>query len=315
VDNGGWLDEVHWVQNTGKEQDLKFLDEILASSPRYKKITLDAVGFVGYGAAWGRLERGSLYVKMDDDVLWFADDSIPRIVTMKIQHPEYFMVSANIINSPLMGWVHYRMGAMHPYLPEFGVFEPPHHKNPLEELDLYKHRKSWHYKDYPEWKGPDDWYFEMDQDPPYDGHRWLRLYNETEIHRTPVVEIEYKTWGTGLKSWAIAAQQHYSFLENLDKNNLGVYKFGRAWITDYQRLSINFMTVWADEVLDNLPMDTVDEEWLTINLPRRLGKSVAVDSDALAVHFTFGTQGKVEKTDLLERYHDYAVENACARRF
>jgi hypothetical protein len=118
-----------------------------------------------------------------------------------------------------------------------------------------------------------------------------------------------------LKSWAIAAQEHYSFLENLANNRLDLYKFGKAWITDYRRLSINFMTVWADDVLDNLPMDTVDEEWLTKALPERLGKSIAVDSDALAAHFTFGTQKGVEKTDLLARYHDYALENACARRF
>jgi len=243
-------------------------------------------------------------------VVWFADDAIPRIVTMKVNHPEYLLVSGNIINSPLMGWVHYHMGALHPYLPEFGVFEPP---NSVLDFSSSNH-KSWHYTDYPNWTGPVDWYFELDQDPPYDGHRWLRLPDDNRIHGTPVAEIEYKTWGTGLKSWAIAAQEHYSFLENLQDNRLDLYKFSKPWITDYRRLSINFMTLWADEVLDNLPMDTVDEEWLTINLPRKLGKSVVVDSDALAVHFTFGTQGGVEKTDLLARYHDYALENACARR-
>lgn len=89
---------------------------------------------------------------------------------------------------------------------------------------------------------------------------------------------------------------------------------GKAWLTDYKRLSINFIALWADDVLNNLPMNTVDEEWLTINLPKKLGRSVAVETDALAVHFTFGTQGKVGQTDLLPRYHDYALENACARR-
>ena len=49
VDNGGWLDEVHWVQNTDSKDDLAYLDEILASQPRYKKIDLSAegVGFIG----------------------------------------------------------------------------------------------------------------------------------------------------------------------------------------------------------------------------------------------------------------------------
>ena len=79
VDNGGWLDEVHWVQNTEKKEDLKYLNEIIASQPRYKMIDLSAegVGFIGYGFAWGHLERGSLYMKIDDDVVsWHLPRSI-----------------------------------------------------------------------------------------------------------------------------------------------------------------------------------------------------------------------------------------------
>lgn len=117
-----------------------------------------------------------------------------------------------------------------------------------------------------------------------------------------------------MKSWGIAAQEHYSFLENLLDDRLDLYKLNKAWITDYKRLSINFICVYADDVLDNLPMDTVDEEWLTINLPKKLGKSVAVETDALAAHFTFGTQGSVQDTDLLGRYRDYAEQNACRRK-
>jgi hypothetical protein len=50
--------------------------------------------------------------------VWFANDTIPRIVTLKMENIQYLLTSANIINSPLMGWVQYHMGAMHPYLPE-----------------------------------------------------------------------------------------------------------------------------------------------------------------------------------------------------
>lgn len=42
--------------------------------------------------------------------------------------------------------------------------------------------------------------------------------------------------------------------------------------------------------------------------------AIAVDSHALAAHFTFGTQGGVESTDLLQRYHAYAIERACSRK-
>ncbi|KIW66734.1 hypothetical protein PV04_06034 [Phialophora macrospora] len=317
VDHGGWLDEVHWVKNTDNSEDLKYLEAILASSPRYKTVELEGVGFVGYGQAWGKLERGSLYVKIDDDVVWFDDDTIPRIVSMKLAHPEYLLVSANMINSPLMGWVHYHMGALHPYLPEIADFEPDifHRSQPS--------RKPWAHWLYPYWTGPTDYFFGINQEPPYDGHRWLRLRNDTDMHRTPASEIEYATWGTGLKSWAIAAQEHYSFLENLAEGNLDLCRMGvgssdpnggKPWFTVDKRLSINFIAIWADDVLNNLPMDTVDEEWLTVNLPKKLQRQIAVNTDALAVHFTFGTQGNVEKTDLLARYHDYALNEKCARR-
>ena len=50
---------------------MEYLEEILASSPRYRMIDLsdEGVGFVGYANAWGHLERGALYFKIDDDVV------------------------------------------------------------------------------------------------------------------------------------------------------------------------------------------------------------------------------------------------------
>jgi len=237
-------------------------------------ISSEGIGAAGYNNAWNHMESGKLYIKMDDDVVWMADDTIPRLVTTKIAHPEYLIVSANVINSPLMGWMHYHMGATHPYLPEYsGVMNPPTPDS--NELT----RKSWKHTEYPAWEGPDDWTFAHDQDAPYNGHRWLRLPNAAHIHRTPITQIEYGTWGRGLTSWAIAAQEHYSFLENLLDDQLDRYKLKRVWLADYERLSINLMALWADEVLDNLPMDTIDEEWLTKVLPQRLGKSVAVESE------------------------------------
>lgn len=197
--------------------------------------------------------------------VWFADDAIPRIIDLKMKHPEYLLVSGNIINNPLMGWVHLHLGALHPYFPET---EPP----PGLHNDGVSRPTSWKASAYPFWEGPDDFKWDLEQDPPFVGHRWLRLENDSALHRTPAAEMEYKTWGTSLKSWAIAAQEHYSFLENLENDQLNLYKFGPVWKTDYERLSINFMTLWGEEVLDNLPMDTVDEEYLTKVLPERIGK-------------------------------------------
>jgi hypothetical protein len=199
--------------------------------------------------------------------VWFADDAIPRIVDLKLNHPEYLLVSGNIINSPLMGWVHYHLGALHPYFPE--VIDIPSNKS----IETLREKPSpWRASDHPYWKGPEDFNWPIDKDPPYEGHRWLRVKEDSALIKTPAAEIEYKTWGTALHSWAIAAHEHYSFLENLERDQLDLYKMDRIWRTDYDRLSINFMTLWGDDVLDNMPMTTVDEEYLTKVLPKKLGK-------------------------------------------
>lgn len=334
VDQGGWLDEVHWIRNTDNPQDLEYLDQILSHSARYKQFPQDKTGDQGYGEAWSRLEPGRIYVKIDDDVVWMADDAIPRIVTTKLQHPEYLLVSANMINSPLLGWLHYHMGAMHPYLPEFRpdndtstpTSGPEEEKvssavDARQPLDSSVARVSWKYSDHPLWQGPDDFTWAHDQKPPRQAHRWLRLAetaatHNNQTHRTPIVSSVYETWGNGLKSWSIAAQQHYSFLENLLDGRLDRYKFAStagAWLTDYDRLSINFIAVNSTEILAHLPIpaDVVDEEWLTVTLPKAIGKSVAVDTQALAAHFAFFFQGELTSTDVLGRYLDFAQENVC----
>jgi hypothetical protein len=90
---------------------------------------------------------------------------------------------------------------------------------------------------------------------------------------------------------------------------------GRLWFTTGKQSSINFNAIWADDVVDNLPMNDVDEEWLTIILPKKLRLPVAVNTDALAAHFSYGAQEDLEKTDLLARYQDNASEEVCRRKF
>lgn len=67
VSNGGFLDEVHWAVNTENENDLKYLDGLVETSEEYKKIVLPNLGF---DSIWEHaVERGSLYIKIDDDVV------------------------------------------------------------------------------------------------------------------------------------------------------------------------------------------------------------------------------------------------------
>jgi hypothetical protein len=306
VSNGGWLDEIHWGMNTKNEADITYLHEITQGRAHHKIIELesdDLGGWGGFKNIWSKLDRNTYYVKIDDDVVYLADDTIAKLVHRRMTTPAYLLVSANMINSPLLSWVHYHSGSIHPYLPEI---DRPADGDPA--------RASWLYTDHPQWTGPDDYIQKLDMDPPYPGHRWLRLPNDADITRTPVTEIQYDTFGTGLKSWAIAAQEHYSFLENLADSRLDRYTSDKVWIADYQRLSVNFICVYSDDILDNwpIPKDMSDEQWLTVDLPKSIHRSVAVEMGAVAAHFSFGPQTKgVSETDLLARYKDYSDRHVC----
>ncbi|ODH13842.1 hypothetical protein ACO22_06855 [Paracoccidioides brasiliensis] len=310
VTNGGWLDEVLWVVNTENKDDLKYLDEVLASSPRYKKLDLGKkVRGPEFRKIWKHMERGKIYVKIDDDVVWLADDTIPRIVDRKLRHPNDFAVSANIINNPPLSFMHYHVGALHPYFPELEGGKPS---------AKVSNNTSWKPSEHPDWEGPDNFEWALDAPPPAKGHRWLRVKDDRAIVRTPVTHLKYEMWGDTYTSWAIAAQQHYSFLENLEKDRLDVYKFNLPWNMDNERIRINLLAIWSDDILDSnidsWPKERSDEEMVVMELPKMYSRPVQIVGEALAAHFNFQHQPGVAETDLLSRYSSLARERSCLRK-
>jgi hypothetical protein len=62
------LDEIIFVVRTDDEDDLKYLEDLLPTVPEYKKY--EAKGRGGkYKDAWDVVEKGTMYIKIDDDVV------------------------------------------------------------------------------------------------------------------------------------------------------------------------------------------------------------------------------------------------------
>jgi hypothetical protein len=286
VNNGGWLDEVLWVVNTDKNDDLRYLEEIMASNPLYKKIHPEAIaGTYTYKNIWKLMDRGKYYVKIDDDVVrrkvqclvslnancvvsqvWIDDDAIPNLVTRKIQKPKDFVVSGNIINNPPLGFFHMRMGAIHPYFPE--RFQPL-------DTNITGEREYWKPSKHPSWDGPKRFKWELKKEPPsWENHRWLRVPDDSSLYQTPAAHLQYDIWGDSYKNWAIASQMHMSLFENIEKDQLDHYKFEKPWVMFDDRTRINFMCIYSDDILDtdpeNWPNDRGDEDMIVLDLPKKL---------------------------------------------
>ncbi|KAH0557065.1 hypothetical protein GP486_005146 [Trichoglossum hirsutum] len=307
--NGGLLDSVEFIVNTEDADDLKWLDEAVARTPGYVKYTQRKKGddyvVLDYKRAYGILKRNTMYIKIDDDVVYISDDTIQRLVQTRLDHPEYLVISANVVNHPLVSWLHYHLGAIRPYLPELLLPEQSE-----------RNKSSWRASELPAWTGPSTYTVQnsVDFTPPYQGHRWLPLTNGENTDRTPISGTEYHPHGPGWKVWPVAAQEHYSFLENLEKDPMmSSYRF-ELWDSVYDRLSINFIAFLGDDILDTGPMPGDDELYLTVTLPKKLGRHVAIDGSTLVTHFSYGAQWDgLSSTDLLMRYKAYAEEMVCGR--
>ena len=346
VSAGGWLDEVIWIANTDIIEDLLYLEELLLTSDRYRKLSVVDRHGHGYVEAWkAALKPENIYVKLDDDVVFLGEDAIPLMVQLKIGRPDSLFISANMINSPEFNWLHYRAGALFPYLPEI---IPTATELSTSENGLWRASKL------PQWYGSSDWTSpdagnddfneiwatsrkheggnaaEQDsKEGKEEGeivvprHRWLPLPNTTDLSRTPIAQAEYDPSGKGWYTWALPAQQHYSFLQNLEDQTTNKYflthGFGQGsdatWDTTGHRISINCMVITGKDMLDNIDgMGEDDEQYLSVDLPLKLNRRVLVHTQALASHYRFQAQAGVDKTDIFSRYRGYAAEMVCPRR-
>ena len=135
--------------------------------------------------------------------------------------------------------------------------------------DVDRPKNTWRASQLPDWSGPEDQDFSHEFPAPFQGHRWLPLKKGTPDDKTPITMTEYHKASKGWSSWAVAAQQHYSFFENPEQNKLERYHFN-IWDFKYDRISVHLLAMWGTDIVENLPFDADDEGFLTEILPRRL---------------------------------------------
>lgn len=229
VSNGGYLDEVRFMVKTTNEDDIEWLRAFVKNVDGYTYQDLDLCTTQnGYGCIWEYAdEDDTLYIKVDDDILYIHQDAIPQLVHTRLVVTQPYAISAQLVNSPVSGLQQYHSGAIHPFIP-----------------DPYSHPTR---RPGEEWR-PSKWGVlakgmkaltegaKLDVESPYEGHPWVLMSSSLEdmsnLIRTPMGDWQVHrgndpAFGPGWKSWAIAAQQEYSLLYNIELNEMDRYHFGR----------------------------------------------------------------------------------------
>ncbi|KAI0840398.1 hypothetical protein F5Y06DRAFT_285781 [Hypoxylon sp. FL0890] len=350
---GGYLDEVWFMVHTIKRSDIEWLRGFVNEMPEYKFVDLGPCAIEKTKCLWEHaVDDDTLYIKMDDNVLYIHHDAIPQLVHTRLAQPHPYAISAQIVNSPVTGLQQLHYGAIHAFLP--APSRGAHHKAAEtwrpSEMGLY-----------PEGT------LRFSQDPinlnsSSRGHTWLLLSNSSHdtlaLTRTPMgawnhhLNSETVTFGPHWKSWGLSAQQLYSLLYNLELNQMHRYHFGRAidfedhanhkdpctratttpsnahanptthaspspggeqlYDTQYEPYHLKFIAIWGRDIAASLPVRGSDETHLTSSTPLRLGRPFVIDTRAVVGHESFGLGDGVAYTDLVDRFRSYANEMVCA---
>ncbi|REK10760.1 MAG: hypothetical protein DWQ37_15045 [Planctomycetota bacterium] len=99
------IDEHHWWLNTHDEADAQYVTQLAAEHPHFFKVIrkdYDPTLTIGEGI-WRffrhAAEPDTVYVRLDDDIVWFAPDAIHNLVRFRLENREPFIVSGNVVNN------------------------------------------------------------------------------------------------------------------------------------------------------------------------------------------------------------------------
>jgi hypothetical protein len=108
--------EHHWWLNTTDESDIRYVEEVTAQHPDFFRICRKAVRpdltlgeniwqfFRNYS------EPGTLYLRFDDDIVYFAEDAVENLVRYRLAHRKPLLILGNIVNNAVCTHFHQRAG-------------------------------------------------------------------------------------------------------------------------------------------------------------------------------------------------------------
>jgi hypothetical protein len=110
------LDEHHFWLNTTDPDDIAYIRALAKAYPDFFKVIepylpVDGVRSIHQFFVFAR-ESDAIYVRLDDDVCWLAENALERLVDCRIKNPEPFLVYANTINNAFCSHMHQRAGVI-----------------------------------------------------------------------------------------------------------------------------------------------------------------------------------------------------------
>ncbi len=117
----GLIDSLDLWLNTVNPSDIAYIELMAAENPKVKIYRLDEAitpTWESYNALQTHKffkfshQDDTIYIRLDDDIIWVAEDAIEKICQARIDHPNAFAIYPNIINSTMCTSWHQEIGAL-----------------------------------------------------------------------------------------------------------------------------------------------------------------------------------------------------------
>lgn len=119
--DAGLIDSLDLWLNTINPSDIAYIESMAAENPKVKIYRLDEAitpTWESYNALQTHKffkfahQDDTIYIRLDDDITWVAEDAIEKICQARIDHPSAFAIYPNIINSTMCTSWHQEIGAL-----------------------------------------------------------------------------------------------------------------------------------------------------------------------------------------------------------
>lgn len=104
-----------WVNTTDKE-DIAFMTGLVNEYPSFFEMVHPTRPITGnysiYQFYKDCVDPNTVYIRLDDDIVWIAEDAISNLVEYRRNNPNPTVVFGNIVNNAICSHLHQRQGAL-----------------------------------------------------------------------------------------------------------------------------------------------------------------------------------------------------------
>lgn len=110
------FDEWHLLMNTSDVRDIAYCERLCMSNPwiqtKYARGSDPASANLNIHRFLNEFCRDpdAVYLRLDDDIVFLSESFVATMFDFRLEHPDPFLVYANIINNAVVSWIHQKLG-------------------------------------------------------------------------------------------------------------------------------------------------------------------------------------------------------------